>query len=385
MAALPWYRMWTNFPDHEKTLALCDAVRDDNAGMYLVRLHSHCAREALDGRVRASAVEGVCRWRKRRGALLDALTATGWVEPQGDGTVVVHGWEERNGSHIRKALSDAQKPRGNKPKARANPAAVPPPSRERPAAVPLGTVAGPAVGDGRSETVDRSEDALSPALTHEGESPDLVPVAADVAPPPAAEAAAGTSTAVTGTALPAAPEEAPASDPAPSPAGHSAEGDPSGTAARCWPPRLPLGLDEDIPTPPLEVLDLVTDPRGAGAAARAEILAGPAGRYPLTGELLEELWRRGWEAAAWPKESARAAVESAVRQVGVTVAAERLLAQVERDRALRVVTRPWLGWHLDTIAGADTSPRAKAGSIRVGSVGPAPHESFGEGGRRVIE
>lgn len=256
MAGLPWYRIWTNFPDHEKTLALCDAVRDDNAGMYVVRLHSHCAREALDGRVRAAAVEGIARWRKRRGALLDALTATGWVEPQEDGTVVVHGWEERNGSHIRKALSDAQKPRGNKPKARANPGAVPTPSRTRPDAVPLGTGEGPAVGDGRSETVDRNEETLSPAQARDDGRHELDPEAVGAVSPPTAEAVSGSGTnpheravetprepetiapatpgpqaasvdaAVTGTALPGAPPEAsaPTSDPAPPPAGHSAEG-----------------------------------------------------------------------------------------------------------------------------------------------------------------
>lgn len=122
----------------------------------------------------------------------------------------------------------------------------------------------------------RTEEALSPALAREGESPELDPAAADAATPPAAEAAAGSipkphertvekpgepetiapasprplppavDADPTGTALPGAPAEAPGADPAPPPAGHSAEGGTSSATAEDVPPppRSPLGLDQ---------------------------------------------------------------------------------------------------------------------------------------------
>lgn len=141
MSGLPWYALWTEFPTHGKTLALAAALRDDNAGMYVIRLWSHCANQALDGRIQCAIVESVAGWKKKRGVLLDALQAIGFLESTTAGHCIVHGWEERNGSRIRKALTDAKKPRGNK---RA--------SRHGPAAVPRGTDGGSSGGDVRSET-----------------------------------------------------------------------------------------------------------------------------------------------------------------------------------------------------------------------------------------
>jgi hypothetical protein len=127
--ALPWYHLWTDFPVHPKTLALCAELRDDNAGMYVIRLFSHCANHALDGVLQGGIVEGAAGWRKKRGALLAALVASGVLEARDGDRFEVHGWVERNGARIRKAIADAAKPRGNKP---------------RPPAVPRGTDAGPA-------------------------------------------------------------------------------------------------------------------------------------------------------------------------------------------------------------------------------------------------
>lgn len=118
---LPWYCVSTDFSGHPKTLELCGIVEDDNAGMYVVRLWEHCADHALDGIVRERVVEGVCQWKGKRGALLAALKAAGFLEPHGDGTVLFHGWEERNGARIREWLRSnakrkpTRKPRENLP------------------------------------------------------------------------------------------------------------------------------------------------------------------------------------------------------------------------------------------------------------------------------
>jgi hypothetical protein len=57
----------------------------------------------------------VAGWRKKRGVLLDALVAAGFLESQPDGVLLVHGWEERNGARIREWLrcNDKRKPRKN--------------------------------------------------------------------------------------------------------------------------------------------------------------------------------------------------------------------------------------------------------------------------------
>jgi hypothetical protein len=188
MAGLPWYHLWTDFPVHPKTLALCAALRDDNAGMYVIRLFSHCANHALDGILQGGIVEGAAGWRKKRGALLAALVASGVLEARDGDRFEVHGWVERNGARIRKAIADAAKPRGNRP---------------RPSTVPRGTDAGPERDDGgkragpprevRGEMGDREK--TSSSLRSEGAPPAAPPDAAGsgagggerpASPPPAA-------------------------------------------------------------------------------------------------------------------------------------------------------------------------------------------------------
>lgn len=113
-------------------------------------------------------------------------------------------------------------------------------------------------------------------------------------------------------------------------------------------------------------------PRELGALHR-EIMRPVV--LPETCALLDELERRGFEAEP-PKAAAARAVERAVATVGVQVAADRVMAVVEADRKLGVVTRPWLGWHLDAISGgpakaakpkatAEASPRSAFGNGRV--------------------
>lgn len=142
MSPLPWYCIWADFSTHEKTLDLCDLLKDRNAGMYVIRLFEQCARHALDGRIKASIIEEVARWRGKPGVLLSALEAAKVLDIDGD-VRVVHGWEERNGGRIKKAMRDATKPRGNK---------------ARPAPVPQGTSEGPALDRcGKTDTKTETE------------------------------------------------------------------------------------------------------------------------------------------------------------------------------------------------------------------------------------
>src|SRR6266702_3378029 len=120
MAGLPWYRMWKDFSRHGKTVQLAAKLNERNAGMYVIRLLEHCAEYALDGLIHADAVEGAADWRGKRGRFLAVAVAVGFLEPAGE-KYRVHDWEERNGSHIRKTLGDAKKPRGNKPPPPAGP------------------------------------------------------------------------------------------------------------------------------------------------------------------------------------------------------------------------------------------------------------------------
>jgi hypothetical protein len=89
---------------------------------------------------------------------------------------------------------------------------------------------------------------------------------------------------------------------------------------------------------------------------------------PETCRLLAELERRGFEAQV-PKPAAAKVVEAAILAVTVPVAADRVMALVEADRALSVLPRPFLGWYLDAISGRKPSePRA----IVARSLSPMP-------------
>lgn len=128
MAGLPWFGVASDFPGHPKTVRLAALLRDANAGMHVIRLLAHCATYAPDGRIREDMVEHAAGWTKKAGVFLAAAVAVGFLE--GDcGVYIVHGWVERNGAHVRKAVRDAKNPRGNLPKT----ASVQPPSSARPA------------------------------------------------------------------------------------------------------------------------------------------------------------------------------------------------------------------------------------------------------------
>jgi hypothetical protein len=159
----------------------------------------------------------------------------------------------------------------------------------------------------------------------------------------------------------------------------ASEPTPHPTASAAETPREPATIAPATPGP----LDAAPPPaRRARRDLRAE-------DYPETARLLVELESAGF-LAAYPRDAISAgALERAVASVGVTTARERVMAVVEADRALRVESRPWLGWYLDAIQGQQ--PRARAAraasggatDIRVGVAAPAPAEAF-QGGEREL-
>jgi hypothetical protein len=191
---LPWYCVWTDFPVHPKTLALCGRLRDDNAGMYVLRLFSHCATHALDGLIDADVVEGAAGWRKKRGALLAALVAVGALKARDGGRYEVHGWVERNGARIREWLrcNAKRRPRNPDEDAQGTPDEPHEEPREDPAGFSGGTPTEPRVPYEIQKTEKKQKPARLQRPRRANGEPKSASEAATVAPPPpAVEAASG--------------------------------------------------------------------------------------------------------------------------------------------------------------------------------------------------
>lgn len=288
---LPWYCIWTDFSGHPKTHVLCDAVRDENAGMYVIRLLEHCADHALDGVVLAASVERVCQWRKKRGTLLAALTVAGFIEQLPDGKVRVHGWLERNGARIRKWLTDNAKPRGNKAPSLAGPSLVPHGTGEGREGDESGTSAGSAGVDGIREKKKNQKHAAAGGAIAPPRQPSSDPGVGEpevTPPPPAAAPGAGVS-----------PEPAPVKLALASPPG------------------------DDRPTRPLQVHDLVELGRlGAEYRARVQLELGHGLALAAAGD--ERRVRDELEGLLEAHERARpGAVDRAVDWTVATVRARR--------------------------------------------------------------
>lgn len=136
-------------------------------------------------------------------------------------------------------------------------------------------------------------------------------------------------------------------------------------------------------TPPPPVV--APPPRFGPAKLAADLAAAKANRsaeaWPLTAALLDACWAGGWE-AEWPRDRAAARqVEAAVSRVGVSTAAERLLAMVAADRAQKLEPKPWLGWHQDVID--PETARGVKRDAQVGHADPSPAEAFQEGERAI--
>lgn len=111
MPGLPWFELDTDFSESPKVRALAARLREPLADAYVARLYAYCyrhARDRFDAEVAAELIEEACRWRGRRGTLVDALHAVDVLEREA-GKVVVHGVKDRLGPHLSKRLGDAER------------------------------------------------------------------------------------------------------------------------------------------------------------------------------------------------------------------------------------------------------------------------------------
>ncbi|HVP49680.1 MAG TPA: hypothetical protein VMT56_00510 [Candidatus Bathyarchaeia archaeon] len=131
--SLPWFAVASGFSRHPKTLKLCTLVGDPNAGMYVVRLMEYCAEFAPTGEIPSEMIERAAGWHRVRspGKLLRSMVEVGFLEPRGLHHFL-HGWDERNGAHVRKAAKDNARPNA---------------SRRNPDKTPRGVSAGPRAGE----------------------------------------------------------------------------------------------------------------------------------------------------------------------------------------------------------------------------------------------
>lgn len=277
---LPWYCVWTDFPVHPKTLALCGRLRDENAGMYVLRLFSHCATHALDGLIEADVVEGAAGWRKKRGVLLAALVSTGALEAREGGRYEVHGWVERNGARIREWLrcNAKRKPRNPDEDAQGTPDEPHKEPRENPAGFSGGTPDEPRVPYEIRKTEKKQKPArLQRAARADGE-PTLAPEAAEAAsPPPAVEAASGA------TSSQPEPERQEVPHALATHPGAADEPTPPASSAAAAPMRAGPGpVVDDMPYRPLLFSDAIELP-AAAADVRGEIERQIGKRLSLSG------------------------------------------------------------------------------------------------------
>jgi hypothetical protein len=97
--------------NHPKFLGLASKVGGEGKALYILfRLWGHCEttkRGEKWGKVTPHYVETVCKWKGKKGTCFEALVnpvdhGLGWVELCPDGDIVVHGWEEFNGSLLQR-------------------------------------------------------------------------------------------------------------------------------------------------------------------------------------------------------------------------------------------------------------------------------------------
>lgn len=265
MAGLPWFAVYADFPDHPKSVRLGVKLGQPLAWAHVLKLWAYCARLALDGRVEADVVEHAAGWTGKVGRFIEAAAGCGFIEQDGD-CYLVHGWEERNGAHVRKHDRDAKKPRGNRPPA----APVPPPSRAGPERDARGTGACPSETQrGDSREVQKQETAAAAracARDAAGAISKLGPGEAEAAPPPPAVEVSPGPVVSTG-ALPAAPDEPSEAHPGRAIAG-------TATAAQVGAPLVAVAAFDDSPPRLAPVFDLVElGPAAAEMRARLELRA----------------------------------------------------------------------------------------------------------------
>lgn len=121
-----------DFLDHWRTRMVVDALDDEMAPMYIMRLWAHCqARKSDRHAMPPAGLKAQCRAPHDAAAFEQALTDAGFVQREG-GTVLVLGWADQNASLLaawengskggRPTKKPKQNPRVSEPEPTGNPA-----------------------------------------------------------------------------------------------------------------------------------------------------------------------------------------------------------------------------------------------------------------------
>ncbi|PTL79079.1 hypothetical protein [Vitiosangium sp. GDMCC 1.1324] len=160
MTCLPWFKLFSDFSEHPKTLALQAELEHPEADAFVLRMWCYLAKAAptgsLTGRHAGVVLERAIRWTGQPGRFVEAALAVGFLEQEGE-NLVAHHWAEVQGAHVAKVERDRKKPDGKKA-SRQPPAMSPQDSRAAPPNIPRGRMEEPARdvrGESREKRVER--------------------------------------------------------------------------------------------------------------------------------------------------------------------------------------------------------------------------------------
>ncbi|QRK06035.1 hypothetical protein JQX13_38810 [Archangium violaceum] len=160
MTCLPWFKLFSEFTEHPKTLALQAELEHPEADAFVLRMWCYLAKAAptgcLTGRHAGVVLERAIRWTGQPGRFVEAALAVGFLEREGD-NLVAHHWAEVQGAHVAKVERDRKKPDGKRA-SRQPPATSPQDTRDAPSSIPRGSTEEPARdvrGESREKRVER--------------------------------------------------------------------------------------------------------------------------------------------------------------------------------------------------------------------------------------
>lgn len=106
-----------DFFDHWKTQMLCNALGDQNASMYVLRLWAFCHTRKSDTfeHMPPDGLKAVCRWHGDASKLESELCNARFIYREGT-TIIVHGWKEKNKALFKNWVNGAKggRPKGEK-------------------------------------------------------------------------------------------------------------------------------------------------------------------------------------------------------------------------------------------------------------------------------